>query len=87
MNGNSSNVMNLSASTVQKFQMWNITPQRLFVGASGVENHNEFVDMVYNKLAYMPTVDNNNQPDPREPAEYRGGEVRSGSNGHTMDIA
>lgn len=76
----------LNATTLQKFQMRNITPNRVFIGAAGVENHQEFVDLVAQKLSFMPAMDPTSAIE-RERAVYRGGEVRNGTHGNTTDMA
>jgi len=85
LNGLQANISNLTATTLQKFQIRNYTPNRIFVGASGVENHQEFVELVANKLSYIPGIDST--PAEREASVYRGGESRVGSTGNTTDIA
>lgn len=47
-----SNLENLNAATLQSFQMQNITPNRIIIGGSNVENHAEFVDLVENESAF-----------------------------------
>jgi predicted Zn-dependent peptidase len=37
--GRRSNIANLSAEVIQKFQMMNMTNDRIVVSASGIENH------------------------------------------------
>lgn len=46
MMGNRANVSNLIADTIQKFQNTNFTHDRIVISATGVENHQEFVDLV-----------------------------------------
>jgi len=87
MNGRQANIQNLTATTLQKFQIRNYTPDRIFVGGAGVENHDEFVELVQNKLSFIPHLGNTANPDYRPRAEYRGGEVRVGSDANTMDIS
>ncbi len=55
--GKKSNVSSLSANTIQKFQSLNITPKKVVICASGIENHQEFVDLVNEKmyLTLLPT--------------------------------
>lgn len=49
--GNKNNVSNLTAHVLQKFQYENFTPDRVVICAAGVENHQEFVDLVNDKLS------------------------------------
>lgn len=45
------NVNNLSAFTLQKFQLENITPNRIFICGAGIDSHDEFVDLVNEKVS------------------------------------
>lgn len=58
--GLSSNIEYLNASTLQYFQMKNITPNRIIIGASNVENHAEFVELVEHQSAFagIPAQEN-----------------------------
>ena len=58
LKGLKGNVGNLSTYTLQKFQLENITPNRIFVAAAGVDSHQEFVDLVAHKLSYIPASNN-----------------------------
>lgn len=44
--GSRANISNLIAQAVQKFQLSNVTHDRIVISATGVENHQEFVDLV-----------------------------------------
>lgn len=46
LQGRRNNVSNLSAYVLQRFQRENITPERVVISATGIENHEEFVDLV-----------------------------------------
>ena len=48
--GTRANISNLIAQTIQKFQYSNITTNRIVISASGIENHQEFVDLVSEKM-------------------------------------
>ena len=87
MNGRQANLQNLTATTLQKFQIRNYTPDRIFVGGAGVENHAEFVELVQNKLSFIPHLGQSADPNFRPMAEYRGGEQRVASDGNTMDVS
>lgn len=69
-----SNVNYLTAHVIQKFQAANLTPDRIVISAAGVESHEEFVDVVNEKLAstLLPAKQSE-----REAAKYVGGEVRN----------
>lgn len=54
--GLASNVEYLNAHTLQAFQMENFTPNRIFVGATNVENHDELVELVGDKLSMIPAM-------------------------------
>lgn len=75
LKGLKSNVKNLSSYTLQKFQKDNITPNKIFVCAAGVESHQEFVDLVQSKFSAIAPVDQ--KAHLREKTEYVGGEVRN----------
>ena len=68
------NVKYLSANVLQKFQLENINPNRIYVCAAGIENHQEFIDLVEQNLGFIPPVESNAKP--REKTEYIGGEIR-----------
>lgn len=74
LGGRRSNIGNLSAQVIQKFQMTNFTNDRLVISATGIENHQEFVDLVNEKLHY--TQLGSTKPS-REASKYTGGEIRS----------
>lgn len=46
LGGRRANIANLSAEVIQRFQLTNITNDRVVISATGVENHQEFVDLV-----------------------------------------
>lgn len=76
--GNKGNISNLSAETLQKFQLDNISPDKIVICAAGVDNHQEFVDLVQEKLTEIPlpgTAQAENRKK-RESSVYNGGEVR-----------
>ena len=53
--GTEKNVINLNASTLQKFQAENIAPEKIVVAGLGVDNHGEFLELAYQfygNLAY-----------------------------------
>lgn len=52
--GLASNVEYLNANTLQSFQINTITPNRIVVGGSNVQNHEEFVELVQDKLSFIP---------------------------------
>ena len=48
--GNESNISNLTAFMLQKFQIENISPEKIVVTALGVKNHQEFLELVNDRL-------------------------------------
>lgn len=71
--GNKTNVGNLSADLIQKFQQTHFTNDRIVISATGIENHEEFVDLVRDK---MNLTQLGSARADREAAKYTGGEVR-----------
>lgn len=74
LGGRRSNIGNLSAQVIQKFQLTNFTTDRIVISATGIENHQEFVDLVSEKLYY--TQLGSTKP-AREASKYTGGEIRN----------
>lgn len=74
LGGRRSNIGNLSAQVIQKFQAANFTNDRIVISATGVENHQEFVDLVSEKFHF--TQLGSTKP-AREAAKYTGGELRN----------
>jgi len=62
-----------------------ISPNKVWIGGSGVENHQELVDLAERKLAFMPTLEETSST--REQSEWLGGENRVSSEGNTTDMA
>jgi mitochondrial-processing peptidase subunit alpha len=85
LRGLKGNVGNLSSYVLQKFQLENITPNRIFVCGSGIESHQEFLDLVSEKLSYIPAVDNL-KTSQRAKSEYTGGEIRNNSEDHATSL-
>jgi hypothetical protein len=54
--GMEKNVGYLDARVLQQFIMDNITPKKCLIVASGVQNHNEYVDLVKERLGDMLAV-------------------------------
>lgn len=72
--GYRTNVNYLTAHVIQKFQAQTLNPKRVIISAAGVESHDEFVELVNEKL--NSTVLNSGSYQ-RENAQYVGGEVRN----------
>lgn len=85
LNGLKHNYKNLTSHTLQKFQLENINPKRIFVCAAGVENHQEFVDLVQSKLSFIPGVQG--EVKTREASEYIGGENRVNTESNEVTLA
>lgn len=79
------NIKNLSVNVLQKFQLENINPQKIYVSAAGIENHQEFVDLVEQTLGFIPKVDGSFKA--REKTEYIGGEIRVPSDDNEIKLA
>lgn len=86
LRGLKGNVGNLSAYVLQKFQLENITPNRIFVCGSGIESHQEFVDLVSDKLSYIPPLTDALKTSKRARSEYTGGEVRNNSEDNSVSL-
>lgn len=54
--------------------MDNITPAKCVIGATGINNHEEFLDLVKERLGGLHTVPEHEYQRPK--AEYIGGEMR-----------
>ncbi len=82
--GNRNNVSNLTAYTIQNFQNTFVTPDRVVIAATGVENHQEFVDLVNEKMFFtqLPT-----KTTPRTSSNYLGGEVRNLTESSSVHVA
>jgi len=85
LHGSTHNYKYLHAHVLQKFQLENINPNRIFVAAAGVENHQEFVDLVESKLSFIPSAQGSGPQ--REAAQYLGGENRNQTDENTITFA
>ncbi len=82
--GNKNNVANLTAWVVQGFQNANVTPDRVVIAASGVENHQEFVDLVNEKMFFTQLP---SKSVARESSSYLGGEIRNLTETSSIHVA
>jgi predicted Zn-dependent peptidase len=82
--GSRGNVSNLTAFVVQNFQNTFVTPDRVVIAATGVENHQEFVDLVNEKMFFTQLPTKSSQ---RTPATYLGGEVRNLTESSSIHVA
>lgn len=82
--GTRSNVANLTSEVIQKFQLANFTHDRIVISATGIENHQEFVDLVSEKMNLTQLA--NNAPQ-RESAKYIGGEIRNFNESSIVHVA
>lgn len=74
--GLQSNVENIDAKLLQDFVMNHVVPEKVVIAATGVKNHEEFVEMVINRIDEYPrSVAMYNQD--RSQAKYIGGESRT----------
>lgn len=85
LHGLAHNYKYLHAHVLQKFQLENINPNRIFVTAAGIENHQEFVELVESKLSFIPAAHGNTTQ--RQPAEYVGGENRNQNDENDVTLA
>lgn len=83
LTGHRHNVHYLNAHVLQRFQLDNINPSRIYVAAAGLENHQEFVDLVEEKLGFMQAVKEGKQ---REASKYVGGEYRNSIEGNHINV-
>jgi len=72
--GFTKNMDNIDSRMLQQFIMDNITPKKCLIVASGVQNHQEYVDLVKERLGDMLPVPEHQFV--REAAKYIGGESR-----------
>lgn len=79
------NVNNLNANVLQKFQLSNIRPEGITVSASGVQVHEEFVELVNEKVSQL--LPNSLPAREREASQYVGGEVRALTDGSALHLA
>jgi len=85
LHGLTHNYKYLHANVLQKFQLEHINPNRIFVAAAGVENHQEFVELVESKLSFIPSVQGSTSH--REAAHYIGGENRNQTDENSITLA
>jgi len=84
LKGLKGNVGNLSSYVLQQFQLQNISPNKIFVSAAGIDNHQEFVDLVTHKLGHIPAGSSSKS---REATQYQGGEVRNLTEDNSITVA
>lgn len=75
--GKASNIGNIDARMMQQFIMDNITPRKCLIVASGVKNHEEYVELVKERLSDVLRVPEHEYE--RKASEYIGGEYRTWS--------
>lgn len=72
--GLANNVENVDARMLQQFIMDNITPKKCLIVASGIQNHNEYVELVKERIGDLAPLPEQNFV--REESKYLGGEMR-----------
>lgn len=82
--GLAANVDNIDARVMQKFVMDNVTPGKCVIVASGIQNHEEFVDLCKERLGELLPVPEHEYE--RSVAEYIGGEYRNWTESPTTSI-
>lgn len=73
--GSKSNLDYIDANILGKFVMDNITPKKCLIVANGVRNHNEFVDLVKERVSEILPVPESDYLK-RETTKYIGGDTR-----------
>jgi predicted Zn-dependent peptidase len=76
LKGTKGNISNLNTYTLQRFQLENIAPDKITIGGAGIESHQEFVDLVADKLSHIASSEGQSTRG-REKSEYTGGEIRN----------
>ncbi len=71
------NLDNIDARMLQQFVMDNVTPKKCLIVASGVQNHQEYVDLVKERIGELLPVPEHDFV--RQPSKYIGGELRTWS--------
>ena len=82
LTGHRHNVNYLNAHVLQRFQLENINPSRMFIAVAGLEDHQEFVDLVEEKLGHIPS----GGAKQRQATKYIGGEYRNNVEGNHINI-
>ena len=67
---------NIDAKLLQDFVMNHVIPEKVVIAATGVRNHDEFVELVINRIDEYPRSIPFYNHD-RTPAKYIGGESRT----------
>ena len=84
LKGHKSNIENLTFRTLQKFQRENFSADRIVILGAGIDDHNEFVELVQDKLSEIQFSNEPSQK--REAASYTGGEVKSLTDSKTTHV-
>ena len=82
--GEENNIRSLNAFVLQKFQMENITTDKLVVSAFGVNNHHEFVELVDMKLGGLQAY--GAEKNPREVSTFKEGRVAVPENSNSTNV-
>ena len=85
--GNNGNIAYLTAQTLQKFQLETIAPRKIVICGGGIDNHQEFVDLVSDKFATIPLPNSSSDAKAREAAVYQGGEIRVPNDSGVLHVA
>lgn len=83
--GTAGGVDNIDARSLQQFMMENITPRKCLIVGSGVNNHNEFVELVKERIGEILPVPEHSYA--RTASEYLGGEYRNWSESPQTNIS
>lgn len=82
--GEKSNIDSLNAFTLQKFQIQNISTDKIVVSAFGVKNHFEFLELVDMKLGDLQHF--SSQASAREASVFREGRVIIPENSNSVNV-
>ena len=82
--GDETNIKSLNAFVLQKFQIENITTDKLVVSAFGVQNHHEFVELVDMKLGGLQYY--GAEKNPRELSTFKEGRIVYPENTNSTDV-
>ena len=85
LNGLESNIDNIDARVLQKFLMDNVTPRKCLIVGAGVDNHQEFVELVKERIGELLPVPE--QFYERSKSEYIGGEYRTWTETPNTNVA
>ena len=84
LKGTKSNIANLTYNVLQNFQLENFSADRLIILGAGIDSHNEFLELVNDKLSEIQL--SSFPKNTREEGKYLGGEVRNLNDSKTTNV-